>query len=41
MLFVLWIIRNGINEGFGATRVELASDVFSVLGLMIQSIYEN
>jgi len=31
MIFVLWILRNGINEGFRGTPLE----VVSYIGLMI------
>ena len=34
LLFVLWILYNGINEGFKATTIEKIS-YFSLVGLLI------
>jgi hypothetical protein len=35
--FVLWILRNGINEGFKATPVEIVSYVGLVILLLLNT----
>jgi hypothetical protein len=38
IIFVLWIIRNGINEGFKATLIEKVSISGLILLLMLNSL---
>jgi hypothetical protein len=38
IIFILWIIRNGINEGFKATIVEKVSISGLILLLLLNSI---
>jgi hypothetical protein len=38
MLFVLWILYNGINEGFRGTPVEIVSYVGLVVLLLLNAI---
>jgi hypothetical protein len=38
MLFVLWILYNGMNEGFRGTRPEVISYIGLVLLLVLNSL---
>lgn len=38
ILFVLWMLLNGMNEGWRATSVELASYIGFTLLLMLNSV---
>ncbi len=42
-LFALWILWNGIDEGFRATRIQLAAYIFLWLLLALNSflLYKN
>jgi hypothetical protein len=37
ILFVLWILRNGINEGFRGTPLEVASYISLMILLLLNS----
>jgi hypothetical protein len=37
-LFVLWVLRNGINEGFRGTGPEIASSIGLTILLVLDSV---
>jgi hypothetical protein len=38
IIFILWILRNGINEGFRATITEIVSYIGLILLLILNSL---
>ncbi len=38
ILFVLWILRNGVNEGFAGTRLEVVSSISLTMLLLLNSV---
>ncbi|MDH4069826.1 MAG: hypothetical protein OEV30_05330 [Ignavibacteria bacterium] len=38
ILFLLWIVRNGINEGFAGTLPEIASYVLLIVLILLNTV---